>query len=113
MSEAPGERTGATRRGIWGMLEDQLALRQLISEYLIPVETNTIWYILGGVLGMAIALEIVTGALISFKYLPDASRAYFDTYAMLHSRGWRIMLSFHYFNGFLIFGLIMLHMMRG
>jgi quinol-cytochrome oxidoreductase complex cytochrome b subunit len=108
----PDQRTRATGGGIRGTLEDQFGLRQLISEYLIPVETNTIWYILGGVLGMAIALEILTGVLISFKYLPDASRAYFDTYAMLHSRGWRIMLSFHYFNAFLIFGLVMLHMMR-
>lgn len=99
-------------QGVVGALEDQFALRQLISEYLIPVETNTIWYVLGGVLGMAIALEIFTGILISVKYLPDASRAYFDTYDLLHSRGWRIILGFHYFNAFLIFGLVMLHMMR-
>lgn len=95
-----------------GVLEEQFALRQLIREYLIPVETNTIWYILGGVLGIALALEIFTGILVSVKYLPDASVAYFNTYDMLHSRGWRIILSFHYFNAFLIFGLVMLHMMR-
>jgi quinol-cytochrome oxidoreductase complex cytochrome b subunit len=116
MARAPMPREGsevaAPKGGIWGALEDQFALRQLIHEYLIPVETNTIWYILGGVLGMAIGLEILTGILISLKYLPDASRAYSDTYAMLHSTGWRIILSFHYFNAFLVFGLVMLHMMR-
>ena len=94
------------------VVEEQLAIRSLIREYLIPVETNTIWYVLGGVLGFAILLELITGGLISLKYLPDASRAYTDTYNLLHSRVWHVVLNFHYFNSFLIFGLVMIHMLR-
>jgi hypothetical protein len=39
-----------THPGVVETVEDQLALRALIREYLIPVETNIIWYALGGVL---------------------------------------------------------------
>ncbi len=103
---------GASPAGVRGALEEQFAVRQLIREYLIPVETNTIWYILGGVLGIALALEVLTGMLVSLKYLPDSSRAYSYTYDLMNSSGWRVVLAFHYFNAFLIFGLIMIHMMR-
>ena len=47
--------------GLGGRLEEQLGIRQLIREYLIPVETNSIWYLLGGVLAIALVLEIFTG----------------------------------------------------
>ncbi len=51
---APGsEVTAAQHDGFWGAVEDQFALRQLISEYLIPAETNNLWYTLGGVLAGA------------------------------------------------------------
>jgi quinol-cytochrome oxidoreductase complex cytochrome b subunit len=99
-------------KGILGVIEDQLSIRQLISQYLIPVETNVIWYALGGVLAIALVLEILTGTFLTLKYVPDASRAYDITKEMLGSTGWRILLSFHYFNSFLIFGLVMVHMMR-
>ncbi len=53
------------RRGFWATLEDQFGFRQLVSDYLIPVETNSIWYLLGGVLAIALGLEIFTGFLLS------------------------------------------------
>lgn len=110
----PASETEGThpRRGPFGVIEEQLGLRQLIREYLIPVETNTLWYTLGGVLGIALVLEFVTGMLITLKYLPDAEKAYSYTYSLMHSSGWRVVLGFHYFNSFLIFGLVMVHMMR-
>jgi quinol-cytochrome oxidoreductase complex cytochrome b subunit len=98
--------------GILRALEDQFAIRQLISDYLIPAETNTIWYALGGVLAIALTLEILTGTFLTLKYVPDASRAYDITKDMLGSSGWRVLLGFHYFNAFLIFGLVMVHMVR-
>lgn len=100
------------RTGVVDALEDQFALRQLIREYLIPVETNTIWYVLGGVLGIALALEFVTGSLMALKYVPDSSRAYDITKGLMDSWAWRVVLGFHYFNAFLIFGLVMVHMVR-
>jgi quinol-cytochrome oxidoreductase complex cytochrome b subunit len=107
-----GEAARPQGLGLWGTLEDQLGLRGLISEYLIPVETNTIWYVLGGVLAIALTLEIATGFLLTLKYVPDAGRAYDITKSMLDSTGWHIVLGFHYFNAFLIFALVMVHMMR-
>ena len=107
-----GEAAPHGAKGLLGVLEDQFALRQLISEYLIPVETNVIWYALGGVLAIALALEILTGSLLTLKYVPDAGRAYDITKELIDSPVWRLVLGFHYFNAFLIFGLVMVHMMR-
>jgi|GEM_PF-4330760 len=75
------------RRTFWDSIEDQFALRQLISEYMIPVETNTIWYTLGGVLAMALGLEILTGILLSLVYAPDAGRAYQITSGLIQTPG--------------------------
>jgi quinol-cytochrome oxidoreductase complex cytochrome b subunit len=100
------------RVGVWGRLEEQFGLRPLIREYMIPVETNVIWYTLGGVLAIALVLEILTGMLLSLRYVPDAGQAYAISARLLQSPGWSIILNFHYFDGFLIFGLVMLHMVR-
>lgn len=99
-------------KGLWGNLSEQLGMRQMISEYMIPVETNSIWYTLGGVLAISLVLEIITGMLLSFQYVPDAGKAYSITYDLLHSTGWSIVLNFHYFNAFVIFALVMIHMVR-
>ncbi len=100
------------RGGLWGRLEEQFGLRQLIWEYMTPVETNSIWYLLGGVLAIALVLEILTGMLLSLVYVPDASKAYAITASLLSSPGWHIILNFHYWNAFLIFALVMIHMLR-
>jgi quinol-cytochrome oxidoreductase complex cytochrome b subunit len=108
----PIPETTPSRVGVWERLEDQFGIRQLIRDYLIPVETNSIWYLLGGVLAISLTLEIFTGVLLSLVYAPDASRAYSITADLLHTPGWSIILNFHYWNAFLIFGLVMIHMLR-
>lgn len=100
------------RVGLWDRLEDQFGIRQLIRDYLIPVETNSIWYLLGGVLAISLGLEIFTGILLSLVYAPDASKAYTITVDLLHTPVWSIILNFHYWNSFLIYGLVMIHMLR-
>ncbi len=120
---APSEPTGSagdvqTRpdeghaKGRWAGVLDQFGFRQLVGEYLIPVETNSIWYSLGGVLAISLALEIATGFLLALVYVPDASLAYGITANLLASTGWAIVLNFHYYNAYLIFGLVMVHMVR-
>jgi quinol-cytochrome oxidoreductase complex cytochrome b subunit len=100
------------RAGPVDTIEDQLGLGQLIREYLIPVEANNIWYALGGVLAIALALEIATGMALSLVYTPDAAQAYATTARLLRTPGWSIVLNFHYFNAFLIFALVLIHMLR-
>lgn len=107
----PPAPTTASRRGVGAALSDQFALGPLIREYLIPVETNNLWYALGGVLAISLVLEVVTGVLLSLLYIPDAARAYDITKSLLESP-WAIVLNLHYWNAFLIFGLVMIHMMR-
>lgn len=102
----------APRRGVLGTLSDQLGLRHLVSDYLIPVESNSVWYALGGVLAIALVLEIVSGALLALVYRPDAGAAYGISQHLLQTPGWSFVLNFHYFNAFLIFGLVMVHMLR-
>jgi menaquinol-cytochrome c reductase cytochrome b subunit len=106
----------AVRRGWWGGISEQLGLdtlmASLVRNYLIPVETNSIWYVIGGVLAIALAFEILTGVILLFPYRPDAAFAWQSTRDLLASRGWSIILNFHYYNSYLIFGLVMVHFMR-
>ncbi len=101
----------AVGRGFWVRCGDQFGL-QLVREYLIPAETNNFWYSLGGILGISLAAEFLTGFILLFKYVPDAGLAFGITQSLLNSPTWKIVLNFHYWNSFLIFGLLMLHMMR-
>jgi quinol-cytochrome oxidoreductase complex cytochrome b subunit len=94
------------------VITDQLGVTGMIREYMIPVDTNTIWYSLGGVLGIAIVLELITGFFLATRYVPDASRAFGITDKLLHEGGWKVALNFHYYNSYVIFGLVMIHMMR-
>jgi quinol-cytochrome oxidoreductase complex cytochrome b subunit len=98
--------------GLEGRVEEQLGIRSLIREYLIPVETNSIWYLLGGVLAIALVLEIFTGMLLTFAYEPDAGKAYDITTGLINSPGWHVVLNFHYWTAFLIFALVLIHMLR-
>src|SRR6266540_1434217 len=105
--------TGADwRHAFRDRVKDQLGVRGMVSEYLIPVETNTFWYSLGGVLGISLVLEILTGFVLSLRYVPDAGRAYGITKTLLNEGGWSVVLNFHYWNAYLIFALVMVHMMR-
>jgi menaquinol-cytochrome c reductase cytochrome b subunit len=105
--------TGADwRRAFRGRVKEQLGLRGLVSEYMVPVETNTFWYTLGGVLAISLVLEILTGMLLALRYVPDAGRAYSITSKLLNEGGWSLALNFHYWNAYVIFALVLIHMMR-
>jgi menaquinol-cytochrome c reductase cytochrome b subunit len=93
-------------------ITEQLGLRGIVREYMIPVDTNTIWYSLGGVLAISLVLEILTGMLIATRYLPDAGTAYQKTSTLLQQAGWNVALNFHYWNAYIIFALVMIHMVR-
>ena len=97
---------------MWAKLSDQFGLRQLISDYLIQVESNSIWYLLGGVLAISLAVEIGTGFLLALVYVPDAGKAFDITKHLLSTSIWSTVLNFHFWNSFLIFGLVMVHMVR-
>jgi len=98
--------------GLLTRIKEQLGVQGMVSEYMIPVETNTISYSLGGVLAISLVLELATGMLLATRYIPDAGKAYGITKQMLGESGWSQLLNFHYYNAFLIFGLLMFHMMR-
>jgi len=101
-----------SRPGWLARVGDQFGIRQMVSDYMIPVETNSIWYLLGGVLAIALALELLTGFLIALVYVPDAGRAYDTVAGLLRQAGWSTILNFHFYNSYLIFGLVMIHMVR-
>ena len=124
---APRTRTTRTAAGVveletlsphrWGEdLREQLALPWgiggLVRILLVPVQTRSVWYMLGGILGLTLALEVVTGIVLLIPYQPDAAHAYQSTAAMLRNPWWSIVLNLHYFGMYLIFGLVLLHFMR-
>jgi quinol-cytochrome oxidoreductase complex cytochrome b subunit len=84
----------------------------MISEYMVPVEVNTFWYTLGGVLAILLVLEIATGMLLALRYIPDAGQAYQLTARLLGEGGWSVVLNFHYWTSYVIFALVIIHMMR-
>ncbi len=92
--------------------EGPFALVQLARDYFIPVETNNIWYALGGVLAIALVLEVITGFILSLVYTPAADKAYGITKDLVTTAPGSIVINFHYWNAFLIFGLVLVHMMR-
>jgi quinol-cytochrome oxidoreductase complex cytochrome b subunit len=102
----------ARRKGLGATIEDQFALTQLIREYLIPAETNNLWYTLGGVLAIALVLEVATGFILTIVYVPDAGRAYDITKTLLSDGLWAVLLNFHFWTAYVIFALVMLHLMR-
>ena len=106
--EAPGE-----HKGILDTIGDQLAIGPLIREYLIPVELNNVWYILGGVLMISLALEIATGCLLAFVYVPDAGKAYDISKSLIQSGNlWQLLINFHFYTAYVIYGLVMIHVIR-
>jgi len=109
MSKAPAL---PRRRSFGEVIEDQLALRQLLREYLIPTETNNIWYTLGGVLAITLALEVFTGILLTFVYAPDAGKAFAITSDLLKTPVWSVIINFHFWAAYVIFALVMVHMVR-
>lgn len=112
VASAAGAPALPRNKGLGALIEDQLALRQLIREYLIPVEANNIWYTLGGVLAIALVLEVFTGFLLTYPYVPDAGRAYDITSGLMKTSIWSVIINFHFWAAYLIFGLVMIHMVR-
>lgn len=117
-SEAPSESAAgespatSERSGWWSRTLDQFGYQQLVSDYKIPIDTNGFLYSLGGVLAISLLFEILTGMMLTYLYVPDANLAYGITAGMLASPGWAIVLNFHFWNAFLIFGLVFIHMLR-
>jgi len=111
-TEAAGDRAPSGNSGLLTRLSDQFGFRQMVSDYLIPVEDNSIWYLLGGVLAIALGFEVLTGFLLSLVYVPDAGLAYQNVSGLLAQFGWGTVISFHFYNSYLIFGLVMVHMVR-
>lgn len=97
--------------GFWSRIGDQIGTR-ILREYLIAEETNNFWYSIGGIIGISLALQFITGFLLLFKYIPDAALAYGSTQSLISSPTWHIILNFHYRCSYVLFGLLMLHMMR-
>ncbi|HEY3013504.1 MAG TPA: cytochrome b N-terminal domain-containing protein [Nocardioides sp.] len=99
-----------------GGLREQFGITSLVNSmirtYLIPHGTNNLWYALGGVLAISLVLEMITGAALVFVYTPDAATAHQSTSDLLDSGWWAPVLNFHFYNSYLIFGLVMIHMMR-
>jgi quinol-cytochrome oxidoreductase complex cytochrome b subunit len=112
LDEAVQAETEKATRRLRDVISEQLGLRGIVREYMIPVDTNTIWYSLGGVLAISLVLEIVSGIFLALRYLPDAGTAFGTTSKLLREGGWSVDLNFHYWNSYVIFGLVMIHMIR-
>jgi quinol-cytochrome oxidoreductase complex cytochrome b subunit len=64
------------------------------------------------VLAIALALEVGTGFLLALVYVPDAGKAYDNVVHLLQTPVWSQIINFHYYNAYLIFALVLIHMVR-
>jgi ubiquinol-cytochrome c reductase cytochrome b subunit len=78
-------------------LDERTGIRRLVRsqlvDYLIPATTNR-WYSLGFVVLVFVGIQLVTGFLLLFYYIPDASRAFESVERIMHEVpfGWFIRL---------------------
>ncbi|HLN88450.1 MAG TPA: cytochrome b N-terminal domain-containing protein, partial [Candidatus Binatia bacterium] len=99
------------KKSLWSRIGDQIGFG-VIRDYMVPVETNNVWYSLGGILGVAIVLQFIFGIILLYKYIPDAGLAFGITQSFINSPTWKIILNFHFYNAMLIVGLLAAHMIR-
>jgi ubiquinol-cytochrome c reductase cytochrome b subunit len=93
------------RTGIRGIVRSQLL------DYLVPAATNR-WYSLGFVLLLFVALQLLSGFLLLFYYVPEASQAFESVEHIVHDVpfGWLIRLvHVHGANAMVI--VLLLHML--
>jgi ubiquinol-cytochrome c reductase cytochrome b subunit len=96
-------------------LDERTGLRELVRkqlfEYLIPATTNR-WYSLGFVLLAFVAIQLASGFLLLFYYVPDASLAFDSIERIMHEipYGWLIrLIHVHGANAMVI--VLLLHML--
>lgn len=96
-------------------LDERTGIRRLVQsqlvDYLIPATTNR-WYSLGFVLLVFVALQLFSGFMLLFYYVPDAAQAFESTERITHEVpfGWLIRLvHVHGANAMVI--VLLLHML--
>lgn len=69
----------AARPSIWQFFEERLPLEELrvhASKKKVPIHRHSIWYYLGGIAGMLLCVQIVTGVLLEVYYVPEINSAH-------------------------------------
>lgn len=107
----------ASRRGVGGWLAERLPVRPEIFAYLarepIPAHMRLWWFALGGTPLICFAIQIITGILLTFYYIPNPEYAYHSVERISHEVpfGWWVR-SLHNWSANLMIATMMLHMVR-
>jgi len=67
------------KQGIESFISDRLPLEgiaKVASKKQVPLHKHSIWYYLGGIAGMLLAVQIVTGILLMVYYVPEINSAH-------------------------------------
>ena len=78
MVSEPSQRH-STKPGIVQFIEERLPLdefRKLAAKKKVPVHKHSIWYYMGGIAGMLLCVQIVTGILLEVYYVPEINSAH-------------------------------------
>jgi quinol-cytochrome oxidoreductase complex cytochrome b subunit len=104
----------SARTGIAQYLEERLPLdemRKLAAKKKVPVHRHSIWYYLGGIAGMLLGVQIVTGILLEVYYVPEINSAH-ASILKLNSQinfGW-LVRSLHSWGANLMIAAVVLHL---
>ncbi|MBK9278270.1 MAG: cytochrome bc complex cytochrome b subunit [Candidatus Obscuribacter sp.] len=107
---------GDTRRGnkLLGFLEDRFALSTLLhlaEKKKVPIHRHSVWYYMGGIAAIYLAVQVVTGILLMVYYVPEIQSAH-ASILKINSQidfGWFIR-SLHSWGANLMIAVVVLHL---
>lgn len=111
---SPGERQVSSARGrLWQLLPVDWGKIQEVTNEPVPGHIKRWWFALGGTPAYLFLIQITTGILLSFYYVPSPDRAYESVSAITHTvpYGWFIR-SIHKWAANLMIITVLLHMCR-
>ena len=103
--------------GVLNWIDDRFPLtatwKKHLSEYYAPKNLN-VWYNFGSLALLILAMQLVTGILLTMHYKPDAARAFASVEYIMRDVPWGWLIRYTHSTGAsMFFVVIYLHMFRG
>src|SRR5574341_186359 len=109
--EAPGSRAERAMGRVWTWVDDRLGISEL--NYDVPAHAQSIWYMLGGICGVAFVILIATGIYLAQFYDPDPNNARDSVvYIMTYTEWGQLLRGLHFWTANLVMVTVLLHLIR-
>ncbi len=100
-------------KGIWNWIDDRTGASALIgplAAHLVPRDAKW-WYVFGSATMLALAVQVISGIVLAFAYIPSASQAYETLQFITHEASFgAFMRGLHYYGASAMVLMVGLHM---